>query len=192
MADHNLSSIADRNQSQLTDEPPYLGEIRLSGGTTAPAGWDFCNGQLLSIGENSALYTLLGTTFGGDGTSTFGLPDLRGRVPIHPGNNYPFGQSGGAEAVALIPDNLPAHSHAVTASTVGGSDTPKGAVWGMATANVYSTASTGNLAMNTACITTAGAGKTHENMVPFLVVSYIIALAGVFPSRGEGEEGATI
>ena len=169
----------------MAEEDQFLGEIRLFGGVNVPTGWAFCNGQLLDISENSALYSLIGTTYGGDGNSTFGLPDLRGRVPVHIANGYPLGQPGGSEAVALLPDNLPAHSHAVTASTQGGSDSPKGDVWGLATVNVYANSGATNLAMSTDGITTAGAGKTHDNMVPFFVVGYMIALAGNYPSKPE-------
>jgi microcystin-dependent protein len=169
------------------DQDQFLGEIRLFGGTNIPSGWEFCNGQLTSIGENSALFSLIGTTYGGDGVSTFGLPDLRGRVPIHVTNGYPLGQPGGLEGVVLQAANLPAHSHAVTASTLGGSDSPKGAVWGLSTVNVYANPGSANLAMSTDGITPAGAGKAHDNMVPFFVVGYIIALAGNYPSKPEGE-----
>ncbi|MBN9382292.1 MAG: phage tail protein [Chitinophagaceae bacterium] len=171
----------------MAEEDQFLGEIRLFGGTNAPTGWAFCNGQLLDIGENAALFSVIGTTYGGDGNSTFGLPDLRGRVPIHLSNSYPLGQSGGLETVGLLPDNLPAHSHAVTASTQGGSDSPKGNAWGLATVNVYAGSSATNLAMSTDGITTAGSGETHDNMVPFLVVGYIIALVGIYPSKPEEE-----
>jgi microcystin-dependent protein len=171
----------------MAQEDQFLGEVRLFAGTNIPSGWAFCNGQLLDISENTALFSLIGTTYGGDGTTTFGLPDLQGRVPIHVTNGYPLGQAGGLEAVALVPDNLPAHSHAVTASTVGGSDAPKGAAWGLATVNVYANSGASNLAMSTDGITTAGLGKTHDNMVPFLVVGYMIALAGNYPAKPEEE-----
>jgi len=171
----------------MAEEDQFLGEVRLFAGTNVPSGWAFCNGQLLDISENTALFSVMGTTYGGDGTTTFGLPDLRGRVPVHVTNSYPLGEAGGLEGVPLVPDNLPAHSHAVTASTVGGSDSPKGAVWGLATVNVYANSGASNLAMSTDGITTAGVGKTHDNMVPFFVVGYMIALAGNYPSRPEGE-----
>jgi len=159
------------------------------GGNVAPDGWAFCNGQLLPITENYALYSLIGTTYGGDGQTTFALPDLRGRVPIHTDNNvYPVGQSDGLEQVPLIPDNLPAHTHSVMGSTEGGLDQPKGNAWGLATANVYAVPGATSIAMSTAGITTAGIGKTHDNMIPFMAVSYIIALAGNYPSKGEEEE----
>jgi microcystin-dependent protein len=171
----------------MAEEDQFLGEVRLFAGTNVPAGWAFCNGQLMDISGNTALYSLIGTTYGGDGTTTFGLPDLRGRVPVHVANDYPLGQPGGLEGVALVPDNLPAHSHAVTASTQGGSDSPKGNAWGLATVNVYANSGATNLAMSTDGITMAGKGKTHDNMVPFFVVGYMIALAGNYPSKPEEE-----
>ena len=171
----------------MVQEDQFLGEIRLFAGTNPPTEWAFCNGQLMNISDYTALYSLIGITYGGDGTSTFGLPDLRGRVPVHTTNDYPLGQAGGLEGVALIPDNLPAHSHAVTASTQGGSDSPKGNVWGLATTNVYANSGATNLAMSTDGITPAGKGKTHDNMVPFFVVGYMIALAGNYPAKPEEE-----
>ena len=171
----------------MADDDQFLGEIRVFGGQVAPSGWAFCNGQLLSIGDNISLYNLIGTTYGGDGIMTFALPDLRGRVPIHTGNSYSLGQAGGLEQVTLQPDNLPQHSHAVTATNQGGSDSPKSAAWGKATANVYATTWGNMLPMSTAGISTTGMGNAHDNMIPFLVVSYIIALAGVYPPAGLAE-----
>ena len=171
----------------MADDDQFLGEIRPFGGQVAPSGWAFCNGQLLNISDNINLHTLIGTTYGGDGTTTFALPDLRGRVPIHTGNNYVLGVAGGLEQVSLQPYNLPPHSHAVTGTNQGGSDSPTNAAWGKATSNVYARTWGNILPMSTAGISTTGMGKAHDNMIPFMVVSYIIALAGIFPSPGDPE-----
>jgi microcystin-dependent protein len=173
---------------------PYLGEIRMFGGTVPPEGWALCNGSILAISPNVALFSLIGTAFGGNGTSTFGLPDLRGRVFLSTDNNeYFVGDIGGAEQVSLLDVNLPAHSHSVSCSANSGSDTPKGNTWGPATNSVYSPTETGPLAkaMSTLGIKPTGDGKPHENMIPFLCVNYIIALVGIFPSREADGVGAT-
>ena len=171
---------------------PYLGEIRMFGGDTPPDGWAFCNGATLPIDPNITLFSLIGTNFGGDGINTFNLPDLQGRVFVSTDNNeYFVGATGGAEQVSLLDVNLPSHSHSVSCSANGGSDTPKGNTWGPATQPVYSPPASGVLAkaMSTLGIKPAGDGKPHENMIPFLCVNYIIALFGLFPSReGEGVE----
>lgn len=166
---------------------PYVGEIRLFGGNFAPAGWMFCNGQLLPISENEVLFQLIGTTYGGDGQSTFGLPDLRGRVPIHQGSGpglstYTLAQTGGVEQVTLTVNQIPQHSHTPAASNTGGSDSPAGNFWGnTATGKPYSAAPpTGQ--MNAGAISATGGNQPHDNMIPFLCVSYIISLFGIFPS----------
>lgn len=170
-------------------EDQFVGEIRLFGGNVAPDGWALCNGQLLPISSNYTLFSLIGTTYGGDGETTFGLPDLRGRVPIHTDNNvYPVGQSDGLEQVVLTTDNLPAHTHLVVGATVGGLDQPKDNTWGLATTNVYASPGAQPIAMSTAGISTAGSGNAHDNMIPFMAVSYIIAMAGIYPSKPEEEE----
>jgi microcystin-dependent protein len=170
---------------------PFLGEIRLFAGTFAPVGWLMCDGSLQPISNNEALYTLLGTTFGGDGQSTFGLPDLRGRVPIHQGTGsgigtYVIGQSGGAESVSLTAANLPAHSHTLTVSTVAGiSADPTGKVLAVAdaTCKPYVTGK-GSIAMNSAqVLASASPGVPHNNMQPYIAMNYIIATAGIFPSQ---------
>jgi microcystin-dependent protein len=168
---------------------PFVGEIRMFGGNFAPQGWALCNGQLMAITQNTALFSLLGTNFGGDGRTTFGLPDLRGRAPIHMGQGgglteRPIGSSGGHEAVALIVQNCPAHSH--TANGAGGATQPSpvGAVWSTdpnGNTAAYSTSANGVMAPG--AIGTTGAGQPHENMQPYLAVNYIIALTGVFPPR---------
>jgi microcystin-dependent protein len=168
----------------------FLGEIRMFGGDFPPDGFFLCNGQLLSINQYTALYSLIGTTYGGDGTNTFMLPDLRGRVPIHMDGTFTLGLAGGAETVVLLPNNLPAHSHSVAASDTGGSDTPKGNAWGATTsANIYAAADNFPIQMSTLGISTEGKSKPHENMSPYLCVSFIIAWSGIFPSRpSEGEQ----
>lgn len=169
---------------------PYLGEIRMVGFNFAPVGWAFCNGQLMSISQNTALFSLLGTTYGGNGTTTFALPDLRGRVPVHfgqgPGlSNYAQGQTGGVESLALLANQLPSHNHTVNCSTTGGTQAgPSGgypAVESTGTSLDYAVSS--NNTMNPAMIGNAGSGLPHENRQPFLCVNFIIALQGIFPSR---------
>lgn len=162
---------------------PFIGEIRLFGGNFAPSGWAFCDGRLLPISENDALFTLIGTTFGGDGESTFALPDLRGRVPTHVGTGFVMGQAGGAEQVTLTTQQMPIHSHPFIASTAGGTSTNPAAnvAASSPTIDLYfqdvATAST-----NAANVTPRGGSQPHENRQPYLCVSYIISLFGVFPS----------
>ena len=166
---------------------PYVGEIRMFGGNFAPAGWMFCEGSLLPISENETLFQLIGTTYGGDGQQTFGLPDLRGRVPVHMGqgpglSNYDLAQTGGVEAVTLTQNQVPAHSHTPLASNTGGSDNPANNFWAnTATGKPYSAVPPA-VQMNTGTITPTGGSQPHENMIPFLCVSYIISLFGIFPS----------
>lgn len=169
---------------------PYLGEIRLFAGTYAPVGWALCNGAVIAISENEALFSLLGTTYGGDGTATFGLPDLRGRAPLHlgknpSGSNYVLGQKGGAEEVTLTMEQIPAHIHPVLASNAAGTgDSPAGsyfAATATATQSVYSDqAPSGTMAP--AAMTDAGGNQPHENMMPFMTITYIIATQGIYPS----------
>ncbi|MGZ3837493.1 MAG: phage tail protein [Flavisolibacter sp.] len=166
---------------------PYIGEIRLFGGNFAPFGWAFCNGQLLSIAENSALFNLIGTTYGGDGQNTFALPDLQGRVPLHMGTGpglsaFVIGESGGTETETLTVSQIPSHTHVVSAAASGQSDNPAGNVWGGSTGGLPYSASPGTLTMNAGSIQASGGSQPHENMTPFLVVSYIIAIEGVYPS----------
>jgi microcystin-dependent protein len=165
---------------------PYLGEIRLTGFNYAPQGWAFCNGDLLPISEFDALFNLLGTTYGGDGQSTFGLPDLRGRVPIHTASAFPIGQSGGQESVALNAQQIPAHDHpsAMGTSQNASSGTPaNGATWAVTTKGPVYLAATPAVAMAAQAIGMAGGGQPHENRQPSLAVNYIIALLGVYPSQ---------
>jgi microcystin-dependent protein len=168
----------------------YLGEIRLFAGNYAPVNWAMCNGQTLPINGNEALFALLGKTYGGDGVTNFGLPDLRGRVLIHTGTskagtNFALGQQGGAEQVALTPSQVPAHSHTFIADSAPGDvnvATPAGAFVGSGSANAYSNATATNLQMDSACMQNAGGGQSHANMMPFVVLTFIIALQGNYPS----------
>ena len=170
---------------------PFVGEIRMFGGNFAPAGWMFCDGQLLPISENETLFQLIGTTYGGDGQSTFALPDLRGRLPLHMGtgsglSNYQLAQSGGVETVTLTTQQLPIHTHPALCSNGSGSNTsnPSGGTWSKADTASYSGTLAAGGFMGSAPImaTPAGGSQPHENMIPFLCVSYIISLFGIFPS----------
>ena len=167
---------------------PYVGEVRLFAGNFAPAGWAFCDGQIVAIAEFETLFNLIGTTYGGDGQATFALPDLRGRVPVHQGSNrqsgaYVTGQAGGAETVTLSAAHMAPHTHAMLASSTAAS-TAHGAadVLGSSTAmNLYG-AGTPNMAMDPNAIAPLGGSQPHENMPPFVAVSFIISLFGIFPS----------
>ena len=157
------------------------------GGNFAPAGWMFCDGSLLPISENETLFNLIGTTYGGDGQSTFQLPDLRSRVLVHQGqgpglSNYSLGQPGGVEAVTLTTSQIPIHSHAPLASNTGGSDNPANNFWANSTTGKPYSAPPPAVQMNAATIAATGGSQPHENMIPFLCVSYIISLFGIFPS----------
>jgi microcystin-dependent protein len=167
---------------------PYVGEIRMFAGNFAPLGWMLCQGQLLPISENETLFNLIGTTYGGDGQQTFGLPDLRGRAPIHQGGGFVIGQNGGFENVTLNIAQLPSHNHLAAASGSGNVVDPTDAVWstdpGGNTA-AYTTPPQGTpptLASNAIGSSTGGA-QPHDNMQPFLAVNYIISLFGIFPSQ---------
>lgn len=162
---------------------PYVGEIRIFAGNFAPAGWEFCNGQLLSISENETLFQLIGTTYGGDGESTFAMPDMRGRIPVHQGNGYVLAEQGGVETVTLAVPQLPAHSHTLLASTGPGSGNSP-AVSVLAEAPVISVfiEDAASVNMNPAAISAAGGSQPHDNYQPYLCVNFIISLFGIFPS----------
>lgn len=161
---------------------PFLGEIQIFPFGFAPRGWASCNGQLLPINQNQALFSLLGTTYGGDGKTTFALPDLRGRVPVHFGNGIALGESAGEEAHTLTVAETPTHTHAVMAGGEATSIPPQGKVWGtVAGQNLYATNATA--AMAGAAISMAGGSQPHNNMQPYAVLNFCIALQGVFPSR---------
>jgi microcystin-dependent protein len=188
-------SINERKELQIMD--PFLGEIRMVGFNYAPNGWLTCDGQLLPLSQYSALFALLGTTYGGNGTTTFGLPDLRGRVPIHQGNGvglspYTMGASSGTENVALLAPQIPAHTHLMGVSNLAGSVAdPTNAILAqgnsgtaraaVAVSDYVSTAATGTLAPT--AIQPAGGGQPHGNIQPYLCVNFIIATQGIFPSR---------
>ncbi|MCB1573901.1 MAG: tail fiber protein [Dokdonella sp.] len=162
---------------------PYVGEIRLFGGNFAPAGWAFCAGQLLPISENETLFQLIGTTYGGDGQSTFGLPDLRGRVPIHTGSGFVLAETGGVEEVTLTSTQMPVHSHTcVATSSVASDANPGGNVLAQATTFDAYQSTPGALAMAAQSVASVGGNQPHSNMQPFLCVSFIISLFGIFPS----------
>jgi microcystin-dependent protein len=167
---------------------PYIGEIRLFGGTFAPVGWSFCNGSLIAISQNAALYQLIGTTYGGDGVNTFALPDMQGRVPVHVGqgsglSNYVLGQKAGFETVSLTAGQVPAHSHGALGSVGTPTNSPQGATWGNSGINTKTFGNPSNNTMNAANLAMAGNGAPHDNLIPFLVVSFIISLFGVYPSQ---------
>lgn len=161
---------------------PFLGEIKMISWNYAPKGWAFCNGQQLQINQNQALFSLLGTMYGGDGRITFALPDLRGRAPIHIGAGFSQGQAGGQEAHTITISEMPAHNHMVQ----GSGDTatvkdPTGVTWAASTANPYN--STPNSTMLPGTITNVGGSQPHINLQPYMVVNMIIALQGIFPSQ---------
>jgi len=168
---------------------PFVGEIRMFAGTFAPRGWALCDGQLLAISQNDALFSLLGTIYGGDGRTTFGLPDLRGRVPVHMGqgpglSNYGVGVKGGAENVTLIANQLPSHSHTLqAASDVAGSKSAQGNLLGRSTNIDLYTGDSPDGTLASAAVSNSGGSQSHGNLMPFLCVNFIIALFGIYPSR---------
>lgn len=162
---------------------PYVGEIRMFAGNFAPAGWAFCEGQLLPISENETLFQLIGTTYGGDGQETFALPDLQSRVPVHQGNGFVLAQAAGEESVTLTTQQMPAHNHAFTASQASGNVITAGGNLPADSLNVkpyINAAPDGN--MNANAISITGGNQPHENCQPFLCVNFIISLFGIFPS----------
>jgi microcystin-dependent protein len=162
---------------------PYVGEIRMFAGNFAPAGWMFCEGQLLPISENETLFQLIGTTYGGDGQSTFGLPDLRGRLPIHQGNSFVLAQNGGAEEVTLTAATLPVHTHALLASgDIGNQASPANALLSNSQGAIPYIEDPATLNMNAGSIGPVGGSQPHTNLQPFLCVDFIISLFGIFPS----------
>lgn len=162
---------------------PYLGEISIVAFNFPPKGWALCNGQLLPINQNQALFSILGTQYGGNGQTNFGLPDFRGRVGIHHGSQFVIGQKGGEEVHTLIQSEMPAHLHPVTASSDSAiQKTAQGNYWA-ANSGRFPYAAQFNTGMHPLAVTTVGGGQPHENRSPFLVLNVIIALQGVFPSQ---------
>ncbi len=166
---------------------PFLGEVRLMSFQFAPRGWAQCNGQLLPINQNQALFSLLGTTFGGNGTTNFALPNLQGRTPIHMGAGFTLGQAGGEQSHILSIGEMPAHNHPMNASTGetnNAATSGSNGYWGQTADNstLYGT-NAANAAMNTGAISNTGGGQAHQNMQPYLTINFCIALQGLFPSR---------
>ena len=162
---------------------PYVGEIRMFAGNFAPAGWMLCEGQLLPISEYETLFNLIGTTYGGDGQSTFALPDLRGRIPIHQGNGFILAETGGAEEITLTVNQIPAHSHALLASTsVANASSPAGAVLAQSTAADLFIEDNTNVNLSALSVTAVGGSQPHTKFQPYLCVDFIISLFGIFPS----------
>ncbi|SJZ50070.1 phage tail protein [Sediminibacterium ginsengisoli] len=175
----------------------YVGEIRLFAGSYAPVGWAICNGASISVSGNPGLFALIGTTYGGDGVNTFNLPDLRGRVPVSFGvisggtNNYVLGQTGGAVSVTIDESTMPAHNHAMVASTAPATTTsPNGAVLaqsngagGTYSAVDFYNPAAANGTLDTATVVNTGGAGSHNNLMPYVVMNFIIALSGNFPMR---------
>lgn len=163
---------------------PYVGEIRMFAGNYEPAGWLFCSGALLAIAEYETLFVLIGTTYGGDGETTFAVPDMRGRIPLHTGNGFMQGQSGGAEQVTVSSNQMPAHRHAIAASTDSASaafSNANGVPAHTGASKVYGPAGT-PAAMKSGQILATGNDQPHANMAPYLSLNFIIAYYGIFPS----------
>ncbi len=166
---------------------PYVGEIRIFGGNYAPVDWAICDGRLLSIAEYQALYALIGNMYGGDNITTFAVPNLQSRIPIHYGTNagttYEVSQTGGSETVALTTQQTPAHTHIPQATNVTGAlPNPSSNLWAKSTANQF-TAGAANAVMNANALSTIGNNAAHDNMMPFMALNFIIALNGYFPQN---------
>lgn len=168
---------------------PFVGEIRMFAGNFAPRGWAFCDGQLLAVSQNDALFSLFGTIYGGDGRTTFGLPDLRGRIPVHMGtgpglSNRRLGSKGGSERETLTTNQIPSHRHVANCSTGGNSDEAEAHVWGTDPAGGsagYNTAADNQMAST--MIAATGGSQPHTNLMPALCIHFIVALVGIYPSR---------
>jgi microcystin-dependent protein len=161
---------------------PFVGELRMFAGNFAPAGWAFCDGALMPISENETLFTLIGTTYGGDGESTFALPDLRGRIPIHQGNGFILAETGGAEEVTLTVQQIPAHTHPVLATTaVANQSSPANNVLAQSTAADLYIEDTATAALAASAVGLTGGSQPHTNYQPYLCIDYIISLFGIFP-----------
>ena len=183
-----LATVAAPSQS-LADFEPHLGDIQFAGYNYNPRGWTLCNGQLFPIASWTALFSLLGTTYGGDGRTTFGIPDMRGRVPIHVGrgpglSSYSWGQKGGQETVSLTVVEMPSHNHTLKATAErGDTDVPGGAIAQDRREDQFTKAAAPNVAMNASSVGNTGGSQAHENRSPFLVINCSIAIVGAYPSR---------
>ena len=172
---------------------PYIGEIRMFGGNFAPAGWMFCSGQTLPISENDALFTLIGTTYGGDGQETFNLPNLQSRIPLHMGNgpdgvNYPLAQAAGTEQETLTVQQIPVHNHPLLATDAAATLTPGNSTLAKAASTqqgvkIYNNAPAAFVQLRPETVTPTGGSQPHENTQPFLCVNFIISLYGIFPTQ---------
>ncbi|MGD2111336.1 MAG: tail fiber protein [Phycisphaerae bacterium] len=168
---------------------PFVGEIRIFAGNFAPRGWALCDGQLLAVSQNEALFSLLGTIYGGDGRTTFGLPDIRGRLPVHMGtgpglSSRPIGQKGGEEKLTLTTNQLPSHTHTYQASRdVAADSTGTGNALGESPSITLYRAATPTVPMSANAVTKVGGSQNHTNLMPFQCVHFIIALLGIYPSR---------
>jgi microcystin-dependent protein len=166
---------------------PFVAEIRIFPFNFAPRGWAFCDGQLMPLSQNTALFSLLGTTYGGNGQSTFALPNLQGSVPVHPGQGpglslYVLGQTGGSEIVTLLESEMPSHAHQTRGiGAFGNQPSPAGNTWGRSTANPYTNAQNGQ--MSTQALAPSGSSLPHNNLQPYLTLNFCIALQGDFPPR---------
>jgi microcystin-dependent protein len=174
---------------ETTVPEPFLGEIRMFGFNFPPQGWASCDGQTLPISQNTALFSLLGTTYGGDGTTTFALPDLQSRVAIHPGQGIGLsactaGQAGGTENVTLLPAQMPTHTHSVHANnSLAEAHRPAGRVLARAGTDIYAAGPDGSTVMDARMLGDAGGNDPHQNIQPYLVLNFCIALQGIFPAR---------
>ena len=163
---------------------PYVGEIRMFAGNFAPAGWMFCEGQLLPISEYETLFNLIGTTYGGDGQSTFALPDLRGRIPLHFGNGFTLAETGGVETVTLTTSQIPAHAHPFIATTnLADANSVSNNLLSQPTVILEYFANAPTLAMSASSIGSTGGSQPHDNFQPYLCINFIISLFGIFPSQ---------
>jgi microcystin-dependent protein len=162
---------------------PFLGQLALFAFDFMPKGWAVCAGQLLPINTNQALFSLLGTTYGGDGRTTFGLPNLQGRVPIGSGQGYTIGQAGGEELHTLSLQEVPTHNHTLQADNAPAAARPANALLAQTSQNLYSQAGTGNTTLSQNSVGITGGSQPHENRSPYLVMTWCIALVGIYPSR---------
>jgi microcystin-dependent protein len=161
---------------------PFIGEVRIFSFNFAPKGWAMCNGQLMAINQNQALFSILGTMYGGDGRTTFALPNLQGRVPLHVDADFVLGQFSGEQAHMLLISEMPAHAHSATGSSMGASvKSPSGKLWAASASSPF--AATPNTAMSPATVAQVGGSQAHDNQPPTLILNFCIALTGIFPSR---------